>query len=363
MTNATNTPSGQLLGQTLRGGWNVVELLPRPEHLTGGHFSHSYRVQSPNGSFAFLKAMDVMKAFETDDALVALHKLTSEHLFERRVLDKCKNRRLSKVVRVLDGGEVDLPGRHFSQRVFYLIFELARRDLRTVQSSDRQMSLAWGLRVLHQIAVALEQLHSIGIAHQDVKPSNVLLFAPTNSDPVKLADLGRAADRSATSPHDDFDFSGDRTYAPPELLYGQVDSDWNVRRVACDLYLLGSMTAYILCGVSMTHELMSRLSLPHRPTALGGLWTASYAEVFPYVQTAFTEIVRTMYADTERNFIPDAVRAIRHLCDPDPTLRGHPKNLDTGVRRYSVDRYVSLFDRLAQRAKWTWTRSKRIEVP
>lgn len=363
MTNTTSTPSGQLVGQTLPGGWNVVKLLPRPEHLTGGHFSHSYRVQSPNGSLAFLKAMDVMKAFKTDDALVALHELTSEHLFERRVLDKCRGRRLSKVVRVLDGGEVDLPGRHFTQRVFYLIFELARRDLRSAQSSDRRLSLAWGLRVLHQIAVALEQLHSIGIAHQDVKPSNVLLFAPTNSDPVKLADLGRAADRSATSPHDEVDFSGDRTYAPPELLYGQIASDWNVRRIACDMYLLGSMTAYILSGVSMTHELMSRLSPTHRPTALGGQWTASYSEVFPYVQTAFTEIIRTMYVDSACQFAPDAVRAIRHLCDPDPTLRGHPKNLDTGVRRYSVDRYVSLFDRLAQRAKWDLTRLKRTEGP
>lgn len=362
MTNATNTPSGQLVGQTLPGGWKVVKLLTRPEHLTGANFSHSYQVRAANGSLAFLKAMDIMKAFERDDALVALQSLTTEHLFERRILDKCKNRRLSKVVRVLDGGEVNLPGRHPSQRVFYLIFELARRDLRSVQSPDRHLSLAWGLRVLHQIAVALEQLHSVGIAHQDVKPSNVLLFAPMSSDPVKLADLGRAADRSATSPHDELDFSGDRTYAPPELLYGQVHSDWNVRRVACDMYLLGSMTAYFLNGVSMTHELMSQLSRTHRPTALGGLWTASYSEVFPYVQTAFSEIVRTMYADTERDVTVHVVRAIRHLCDPDPMLRGHPKNLDTGVRRYSVDRYVSLFDRLARRAKWDLTRSKRTEV-
>lgn len=53
-------------------------------------------------------------------------------------------------------------------------------------------------------------LHGLDIAHQDLKPSNVLPIA------------------------------GDPTYAPPELLYNYVPADWNVRRYACDVYLLGA---------------------------------------------------------------------------------------------------------------------------
>ena len=42
------------------------------------------------------------------------------------------------------------------------------------------------------------------------------------------------------------------------------------------------------------------------------------------------------------------MQLIREMCDPDPEVRGSPKL--AGVTRYSIDRYVSIFDRLAKKA-------------
>lgn len=56
------------------------------------------------------------------------------------------------------------------------------------------------IALMHQITAALRQLHGSGIAHQDIKPSNILFF---QDDHTKLADLGRASDRHGGSPHDE----------------------------------------------------------------------------------------------------------------------------------------------------------------
>ena len=77
-------------------------------------------------------------------------------------------------------------------------------------------------RSLHHIAVGLQQIHGQGIAHQDLKPSNVLVFNGNNS---KIGDFGRSAYKGHIPPHENNNVAGDLTYAPPELLYGYVDPD------------------------------------------------------------------------------------------------------------------------------------------
>ena len=63
-------------------------------------------------------------------------------------------------------------------------------------------------RTLHHIAVGLQQLHGEGIAHQDLKPSNVLFFETFGA---KLADLGCAdtLKNPASSPHGHWGITGD----------------------------------------------------------------------------------------------------------------------------------------------------------
>lgn len=231
-----------------------------------------------------------------------------------------------------------------------MIFELAERDVRSLLDWSQAFDAGWALRSMHQAATALRQLHSLAIAHQDVKPSNVLIFTDQQS---KLADLGRAFDRDKSSPHDVLDCAGDLTYAPPELLYGYVPQDWRARRLGCDMYLLGSLAMFFFMGVSMTHLLFKRLDGKHRYDT----WDGTYEEVLPYIVHVFTQIIRELRERIHPNVSEELSKLIEQLCNPDPERRGHPKNILSSGNQYSLERYVSTFDCLAKRAEWRFTHS------
>ena len=190
------SPAELLEGKTLDNGWHVDQRIDRPDSATGGHFSTSYCVSGKRGRRGFLKAMDYRKALKADDPARELQAMTAAFNFERDILEKCRDRQLSRVVTVLDSGQVRPTNGQLSDLVEYLIFELAAGDLRSFVKADTMLQSAWTLRTLHQAAAALMQLHSSGIAHQDVKPSNVLVFDELQSTDTnsKLADLGRASE-------------------------------------------------------------------------------------------------------------------------------------------------------------------------
>ncbi len=349
MGNNHATPAQQLAGRDLPNGWKVGKLIERPETATGGHFSTSYIVRSETGEEAFLKAMDYTKALESPDPARALQLMTAAYNFERDILEKCKSKHLSRIVRVLDYGTLPSQKGNPSSVVQYLIFELAKHDIRSFVGWERNFDTAWSLRTMHQATAALQQLHSLEIAHQDLKPSNVLIF---EDDQSKLADLGRAFDRHSRSPHDESACAGDLTYAPPELLYSHVPADWRVRRLGCDLYLLGSLVVFFCTGVSLTHLLLMRLDEEHRPTKWGG----TYKEVLPYLQHRLMQIIRELRGMIRIDFADEIADIVKQLCNPDPTLRGHPKNNKFNRNQYSLERYVSIFNLLAKKAEWSLTR-------
>lgn len=348
----TLTPAQELEGRTLPNGWKVMRRIPRPQTATGGYFSTSYIVCSTSGEKAFLKAMDYQRALISSDPARELQAMTAAYVFERTLLQKCRERRLSRIVNVLDSGTLPSPGSDPSGVVEYLVFEIANGDIRQYIDAGEEIETAWALRTIHGAAAALQQLHSIRIAHQDVKPSNLLVF---EDEHPKLADLGRAFDRDAASPFDELNIAGDKTYAPPELLYGQVAADWQERRLGCDMYLLGSLVMFFFTGgVSMTHLLLTRLSKDHHYNN----WTATYGEVLPYLQHAFVSIIYDLRqsVDTRYSRVPDIVS---QLCNPDPKRRGHPKTLLSSANQYSLERYVSIFGNMASRAEYSLTEKLR----
>lgn len=345
-----STPAQELVGKTLDKGWRVVERLERTARATGGHFSVSYIVEDANKKRAFLKALDFSGALLDLDPAAELQRLTASYNFERNLLEKCKSSRLSRIAGVLDSGTLRPASGNPTDVVQYLIFELAPSgDIRAFLDGRTAPGMSWNLQVMHQSAASLRQLHSIDIAHQDLKPSNVLIFSP---DLAKLADLGRAFDRSTASPHDDYSCAGDATYAPPELLYGHVPPDWRSRRLGCDLYLLGSLFVFLWSGVSMTHMLLGKLD----PRFHYMSWGGTYLEVLPYIHRAFSDVVQGIHQGSPNAVAREVAQVVRQLCDPDPGRRGHPKNLLTRGNQYSLERYVAIFDRLSKRAAWSGQR-------
>lgn len=340
-----NNPAQSMSGMALPRGWTVGGPTTRAITATGGSFSASYLVRHETGREAFLKAIDFVQAFRSPDVTTALEELTSQFNFERDVVVRCADKRMTRVVRAIDHGTVDVPGGHALSRVSYLIFELADGDIRKYVEDEGQVNVGWALNTLHGVALGLQQLHAEGIAHQDLKPSNVMTFGP---DVSKVGDLGRAGVRGGGSPYDGLQIAGDQSYAPPELLYGHLIDDWSRRR-ACDLFHLGSLLCFQFTGLNATAAVFSELAPEHRPVAWGG----TYDGVLIYLRDALSRATAKFPCFADEKLRSDLVESFRELCEPDPELRGHP--MARAARHgdaYALNRYVSRFNALAARARY-----------
>lgn len=336
-------PRERLLGLTLPGGWRIVEQIPKLQTETGSNFSTGYIVEGNDGRRYFLKAIDFSSALHDPDPARALQQLTEAFNLERDVLNISK--RLSCVVTAIEDGKLLDPGQQPTDVVQYIIFELADDNLRRMAVVSKRLPMSVGFKALHNVANGLRQLHQQQVAHQDTKPSNVLRFGERQ---YKVGDLGRCSVKGRVAPHDDKDIAGDPAYAPPELLYGQTDPEFVVRRFGADAYLLGSLAAFLVTGIPMTALLIRELDPSARPKAWGG----TYAAVMSQVQAAYARALERVAEE-----IPDAapykkllLETIGQLCDPDTTRRGHPSTRfvmgNTG-NPYDLERYVSIFNRLA----------------
>lgn len=334
-----------LEGLTLDDGWRVVSKLERDETATGSNFSVGY-IAERNGTRAYLKALDYSFAFElTGNIALTLEAMTTAYNFEVAILDNCASSRMDRIVLALGHGEISVEGAIGVPNVSYLLFELADGDIRhALDSADSNFDDAWKFRTLHHVAVALRQMHQADLAHQDVKPSNVLTFGRTSS---KLGDLGRASRRGGAAPHDESDCAGDPQYAPPELLYGQISNEWRIRRQACDIYLLGSLAMFLFAGTTTTAAILSFIGESQHPDE----WGDSYEAALPYVRLAFDRAMDEFEHEAPPAIAQALAPAIRQLCDPDPGLRGHPLTRASLGSPYSLERYVSLFNVLARRAE------------
>src|SRR4029077_11847922 len=72
------------------------------------------------------------------------------------------------IVPVYDAGEED--------GLLYIAMALiAGSDLRTLLASEGPLPLRRALRIVSQIASALDTAHARGLVHRDVKPANILV--------------------------------------------------------------------------------------------------------------------------------------------------------------------------------------------
>lgn len=130
---------------------------------------------------------------------------------------------------------------------FVLVFPFMANDFAGLLEKER-LTESQIKSCLRDLFSGLSYLHSCGIIHRDVKPSNILL--KTLNGPAYLADFGIAwspDDYASEAPDAKITDVGTTCYRPPELLFGNT-SYGN----ALDLWAAGCVVA-------------EALSKPHRP--------------------------------------------------------------------------------------------------
>lgn len=335
-------------GLDLDGGWHIDEMVTNDEG-TGGYSSVSYYVSNKEGKRAFLKVLDFSGALQDRDPTSRLEELTSAYNFERNLLQQCKDKKLRHIVVPVASGTAVVPGGFGALgNVPYLIFEEAKGDIRKIVITWEKFHLAWALRSLHHSAVGLQELHGIKIAHQDIKPSNILVFEKEVS---KITDLGSASQVGTASQSDEKVVAGDVKYIAPEQWYSWGRPNEFLTRYLVDLYRLGSLVFFFFAACSATDALQLKLSVKYGREFV----QSDFDSDLPYIQNAFGEVLSDLQITIERtagDLTSEIINIVKGLCEPDPRHRGDTRVLAALHRpQYDLQPYISYFDRLAKKAE------------
>ncbi|SDE21377.1 Protein kinase domain-containing protein [Mucilaginibacter pineti] len=337
-----------LEGKLLKNKWKVKKRIEPKAGGTGGFFSVCYLV-SDGDREAFLKAINFkafFQLFSGRSIIEILSEQTNAFKFEKELLLRCKSKNLTKVSTILDEGEELVAGFTIAN-VPYLIFELADGDLRSRITFNNDVELAWKLSSLHNVSIGLKQLHGIDIGHQDLKPSNVLLYESGITS--KIGDLGRSLCEHIDAPHEgDGNFTGDFSYAPPEFLYRFIEQDWSKKIRATDLYLFGSLVAFYFTGMNMTALIGKNIDRQFRWDKWGG----SFDDVKDYLVDAFYKSINEIKAGISNTVLSDEIgKIIEMCCFPYPEKRGHPKSIKQKGNQYDFERITAKLDLLRKKAE------------
>ncbi len=138
------------------------------------------------------------------------------------------------IIPVHDTGEID--------GQLYLVMPIINGvDLEVALQRDGPMTPARAVRMVEQIAAALDAAHAHGLVHRDVKPSNALM---TDQGFVYLIDFGLAQDGTGAKLTAESRTAGTWAYMAPERMMSDViDARADVYSLTCLLYecLTGEM--------------------------------------------------------------------------------------------------------------------------
>jgi serine/threonine protein kinase len=118
-------------------------------------------------------------------------------------------------------------------------------DLQTLVEREGPLAPARVAHLLSQLAGALDEVHSAGLIHGDVKPANAMLC---RGDRVKMLDFGLSRPIDESIADDDGDgyaaIAGTPLYLAPEAITAPENVD-----ARSDLYALGALGYFLLTGV------------------------------------------------------------------------------------------------------------------
>ncbi len=250
--------SSALSSGSIVAGYRIVELVGQ------GATGTVYRAEDAQGSPVALKAL--------------IPELAHDDRFRQRFLRESQiAARLDDphIVPTLDFGEAD--------GTLYLVMGYVDGlDLREILRREGPLEPDRAVRLVGQVAAALDAAHALGLVHRDVKPGNVLVRSSETGEDAYLCDFGLAKHiSSVNSLTGERAFVGTIAYISPEQIEGgTIDA-------RADVYSLGCMLFECLTGqapFARESELAAVYAhMNERPPRV--------SEVRPAVPSAFDEVV------------------------------------------------------------------------
>ena len=343
-----NKPALYLENIELENGWQVKERLTWRTVNHNYTFSETYRVVNPTtGQSALLKALDFSVAFESPDPVVAMRQLTERFNFEQTLLEICENLNVKNIIKILASGKINpLPGSIIP--VPYIIVEYSKKSIESELDFNKRLDLTWILKIMHRVTTTLWQMHKAQIAYNNLQPGTVLEFS---KDLYKLSELGRAQKRGVENPtllHLSSDVQ-EVFIMTPENLYGYVEQDWVYRCQAVDAYQLGNLLFFLFTQFNVNFWLNEFLDDSHKWSQ----WTDTYEQALPYLEVAFEKVIEYFktHIEASDNIKEDLVFVFQSLCQPNPRRRGHPRTIASVGSSFSVERFFTIFKKLADDAE------------
>lgn len=176
---------------------------------------------------------EVWRAFDTVTERTVAIKVLPPHLADDNQFQQ-RFRREAKaaagldephVVPIFDFGEIE-------GRLFVAMRLIQGQDLQDFLSKG-PLQPAYAVRIIEQIASAVDAAHRIDLVHRDVKPSNILV---TGDDFAYLIDFGIARAAGETSLTTTGITLGTWAYMAPERFKGIADARSDIYALTCVLY-------------------------------------------------------------------------------------------------------------------------------
>jgi len=235
------------IGDTLKDGKYTIR-----EVLGKGGFGITYCVRDENGRQFALKTLNDEAIAEPNFA-----KLHEDFMNEALRLAKFNHPHIVKVYKLLQ--ETVRKNNFFSSiSLCCILMEyIEGTTLEKLVEKRGAIPEAEAVRYIQQIGEALTVIHSEGLLHRDVKPSNIILRA-TNSEAV-LIDFGIARDFTATlSLHT---ILGTPCYGAPE----QFDPTIAQPKEYTDVYALAATLYNLVTGTLPTAAVFRGMNAPLKP--------------------------------------------------------------------------------------------------
>src|SRR6202035_3946077 len=144
----------------------VLERISGDEDKSGMFHSIGYKVKSDDGREAFMKVTDLDLLTDSEFSVYERTKVAIQtHPVERQMLEHCRGNNMDRIVVAIDFGDTVITHSGGREPIFYLMFDLAEGDVRVHVDKRSRFDRIWTLGALHDLAVAIQQLHKGSVVY------------------------------------------------------------------------------------------------------------------------------------------------------------------------------------------------------